>query len=48
MGFLNEICERPKTEKPFILLVTGYPDEGAKIPKHATVKKPLDQIATFF
>jgi len=48
MGFLNEICERPKTEKPYILLVTGYPDEGAKIPKHATVKKPLDQIATFF
>ncbi len=48
MGFLNEICERPKTEKPYILLVTGYPDENAEIPKAATVKKPLAQIATFF
>ena len=48
MGFLNEICERPKTDKPYILLVTGYPDEKAKIPKAATVKKPLHQIASFF
>ena len=48
MGFLNEICARPKTDKPYILLVTGYPDEKAEIPKAATVKKPLDQIASFF
>ena len=47
MGFLNEICGRPKTEKPYILLVTGYPDGEAEIPKAATVKKPLSQIATF-
>lgn len=48
MGFLNQICGRPKTDRPYILLVTGYPDENAKIPAHATVKKPLEQIATFF
>ena len=48
MGFLNEICERPRTDKPYILLVTGYPDKNAKIPKAATVKKPLSQIASFF
>lgn len=48
MGFLNEICGRPKSERPFILLVAGYPDPKAHIPAHATVKKPLDQIATFF
>ncbi|MBT4491245.1 MAG: nitroreductase family protein, partial [Rhodospirillaceae bacterium] len=48
MGFLNQICERPKDEKPYILLVAGYPDENAQIPKAATMKKPLEQIATFF
>ncbi|GAA4353947.1 nitroreductase family protein [Kangiella taiwanensis] len=47
MGFLNEICDRPKTERPYILLVTGYPAEGATIPVHATVKKPLNDIAEF-
>lgn len=48
MRFLNEICGRPETDKPYILLVTGYPDKNAEIPAHATVKKSLDQIATFF
>ncbi len=48
MGFLNEICGRPKSDKPYILLVTGYPDSEAEIPRAATIKKPLDQIATFF
>lgn len=47
MGFLNEICGRPETDKPYILLVAGYPAEGATIPAHATYKKPLDQIASF-
>jgi nitroreductase len=48
MGFLNEICERPTSEKPFILLVTGYPAEGATIPVHSTVKKPLEDIASYY
>lgn len=47
MGFLNEICGRPEQDKPYILLVAGYPAEGATIPLHATVKKPLNEIATF-
>lgn len=47
MGFLNEICGRPESDKPYILLVVGYPAEGATIPLHATVKKPLNEIATF-
>jgi nitroreductase len=47
MGFLNEICDRPLTEKPYIVLVVGYPAPGATIPLHATEKKPLDEIATF-
>ena len=47
MGFLNEICGRPDSDKPYILLVTGYPAEGATIPLHATYKKPLEEIASF-
>jgi iodotyrosine deiodinase len=48
MGFLNEICRRPANEKPYILLVTGYPAEGCTIPKYATEKKPLAEISSFF
>ena len=48
MSFLNEICGHPETEKPYILLVTGYPAENAHIPQHATEKKPLSEISTFF
>lgn len=47
MGFLREICERPDTEKPFVLMVVGYPAESAQVPTHALVKKGLDEIATF-
>jgi nitroreductase len=47
MGFLTEICGRPKSEKPFVLLVTGYPAKGAVVPKHALIKKSLADISTF-
>ena len=45
MNFLNEILGRPANERPFLLLVTGYPAEDAKVP--AITKKPLEEIATF-
>ena len=45
MGFLNEILERPENEKPFLLLVVGYPAEDGVVPKIG--KKPLDQVAIF-
>lgn len=48
MNFLNEICGRPASDKPYILLVTGYPADDAHIPRHATEKKALSEIATFF
>ena len=48
MNFLNEICGRPAHEKPWLLLVVGYPAASATIPTHALVKKPLAQIASFF
>ncbi|MGV6820516.1 MAG: nitroreductase family protein [Parvularcula sp.] len=44
MGFLNEVCQRPSNEKPYILLVTGYPAEGATVPTHALLKKDLSTI----
>ncbi|MCG8651167.1 MAG: nitroreductase family protein [Pirellulales bacterium] len=46
MGFLNEILKRPKEEKPFLLLVVGYPAADAKVP--VITKKTLSEIATFF
>lgn len=45
MNFLNEILGRPTNERPFLLLVTGYPAEDARVP--AITKKPLEEIATF-
>jgi hypothetical protein len=45
MVFLNDILDRPKNEKPFLLLVVGYPKEDAAVPD--ITKKPLDNIATF-
>lgn len=47
MNFLNALCDRPDTERPFLLLVTGYPAPTATIPVHATIKKPLAEIAAF-
>lgn len=45
MKFLNEILDRPSNERAYLILVTGYPAESAKVPDIA--KKPLDEIATF-
>jgi nitroreductase len=45
MGFLNNILNRPSEEKPFLLLVTGFPAEDAQVPVIA--KKPLNEIAIF-
>ncbi len=45
MNFLNEILGRPKNERPFLLLVVGYPAEDAKVPD--IKKKSLDDIAGF-
>ncbi|MCF3650999.1 nitroreductase family protein [Synoicihabitans lomoniglobus] len=45
MNFLNEILDRPTTEKPFLLLVAGYPAPGTHVPN--ITKKPLESIASF-
>lgn len=45
MAFLNKILNRPSNERPFLVLVTGYPAEGTTVPDIS--KKSLDEIATF-
>lgn len=45
MGFLNRLLDRPATERPFLLLVVGYPAEDAEVP--VITKKPLEDIASF-
>ena len=45
MGFLNQILGRPANERPFLILVVGYPAESATVP--AIARKPLEAIATF-
>lgn len=45
MAFLNKILGRPKNERPFLLLVVGYPAEDARVPE--ITKKPLEEIAIF-
>jgi iodotyrosine deiodinase len=46
MGFLNAILNRPANEKPYLLLVVGYPAADAEVPNIG--KKALQEIATFF
>ncbi len=46
MKFLNRILERPAHERPFLLLVTGYPADGVRVPDIG--RKGLDEIAVFF
>ncbi|MBK1826387.1 nitroreductase family protein [Haloferula rosea] len=45
MRFLNEILHRPASEKPFLLLVVGYPADDCHVP--VITKKPLDEIASW-
>ena len=45
MKFLNEILGRPKSERPFLLLVVGYPADDATVPD--LQRKTLDEYASF-
>ncbi len=45
MRFLNEILGRPDNERPFLLLVVGYPAEDAVVPDIG--RKSLEEFATF-
>jgi len=45
MKFLNEILGRPRNERPFLLLVVGYPSANAMVPD--LQRKPLEEVAVF-
>ncbi len=45
MKFLNDILGRPKSERPFLLLVVGYPDDNARVPDIR--RKELVDYASF-
>ena len=44
MAFLNELLERPSAEKPFLLLVVGYPAQDCRVP--ALKKRPLSDVTS--
>jgi len=46
MGFLNTVLNRPDHERPFLVLVTGYPADDAVVP--VIQKKTLEEISTFY
>ena len=48
MKFLAEMCERPASEKPLMILPVGYPAPDATVPAVAKRKKPLADILTVF
>jgi iodotyrosine deiodinase len=43
MKFLNHVLDRPDNERAFLVLVCGYPEEGATVPE--ITKKPIEDIA---
>ena len=45
MKFLNQILDRPDSEKPFVLLVVGYPADNVSVPD--IQRKSLPDIASF-
>ncbi len=45
MKFLSEILERPNYERPYQLLVCGYPSDDATLPD--IKRRSLEEIATF-
>lgn len=46
MDFLSKLLERPKNEKPFLLLPIGYPAEDATVPE--LKKKSADEVIVWF
>ena len=46
MRFLNQILDRPDSERPFLLLVVGYPAADTRVPDIR--RKSLSEITTFF
>jgi nitroreductase len=45
MGFLNAMLNRPSNERPFLIVVAGYPAPGATVPD--LTRKSGDEIVSF-
>lgn len=45
MGFLSDELERPRNEKPYVVIPVGYPVPDAVVP--ALRRRPLDHISTW-
>jgi len=45
MKFLREILGRPEAERPFLLLVVGYPTDNTEVPD--IEKKPLSEFTSY-
>jgi nitroreductase len=45
MGFLNTLLDRPAHERPFLLLVVGYPAPDARVPD--ITRRPVGDIVTW-
>ena len=45
MGFLNDILGRPAHERPYLIVVVGYPTKDVAVPK--IERKSLKEIVTF-
>lgn len=46
MGFLSEILKRPSNEKPYLLVVAGYPEKDAQVPD--IERKPFVEVCSHF
>ncbi|RKX35774.1 MAG: nitroreductase family protein [Verrucomicrobia bacterium] len=45
MRFLNEILDRPQSERPYLLLIVGYPASGVRVP--VISRRPFAEFVTF-
>lgn len=48
MRFLNNLLNRPASEKPTMIVAVGHPSENATVPTAAKQKKPLDEILSVY
>ncbi len=46
MNFLSKILNRPKNEKPFLLIPVGYPKEGTHVPK--ITRKTAEETIAYY
>jgi hypothetical protein len=45
MNFLRELCGRPASERPYVILPVGYPASDCTVPD--LQRKSLEEIAEF-